>query len=122
MFSSGRKATEQNATPNRHHVSFEKLAETFFKVADARLSNTQKQLLYECHMVLMYHKLAVTALADLLSRRTNVPYSTVKWNLRSLMDMGLLEGGNSEKRGRYAKLTSSAEMLVRYLSKAGECT
>ena len=116
MFSSGRKATEQN-TPPRRHPSFENLAATFCKVADARLSNTQKQLLCECHMVLLYHKLAVTALADLVSQRTNVPYSTVKWNLRSLMDMGLLEGGNSERRGRHAKLTHSAEMLVMYFSK-----
>jgi hypothetical protein len=121
MFSSGHKAAEQNATP-RGHTSFENLAATFFKVADARLSNTQKQLLCECFAVLMYHNLAVTALADLVSQRTNVPYSTVKWNLRSLMDMGLLEGGNSERRGRHAKLTSSAEMLVKYLSKTGELT
>ena len=116
LFSSGHKATEQNTTP-KGHPSFENLAATFFKVADARLSNTQKQLLCECHMVLMYHKLAVTALADLVSQRTNVPYSTVKWNLRSLMNMGLLEGGNSEKRGCHAKMTPSAEMLVGYLSK-----
>ena len=121
MFSSGYKAEEQNATP-KGYPSFESLATTFFKVADARLSPTQKQLLCECARVLLYHKLAVTALADLVSQRTDVPYSTVKWNLRSLMDMGLLEGGNSEKRGRHAKLTSSAEMLVRYLSKAGDYT
>jgi DNA-binding transcriptional ArsR family regulator len=119
MFSSGHKATEQNSTPKRH-TSFENLAATFFKVADARLSDTQKQLLCECYSVLTYHKLAVTALADLVSQRTKVPYSTVKWNLRSLMDMGLLEGGNSERRGRHARLTSSAEMLVRYLSKTEE--
>ena len=116
MFSSSHKATEQNTTP----TSFENLAATFFKVADARLSNTQKQLLCECYKVLMYHNLAVTALADLVSQRTNVPYSTVKWNLRSLMDMGLLEGGNLERRGRHAKLTHSAEMLVRYFFKNSE--
>jgi hypothetical protein len=117
VFSSGYKATEQNATPSGH-TSFENLAVTFFKVADAKLSNTQKQLLCECSMVLEYHNLAVTALADLVSQRTHVPYSTVKWNLRLLMEMGLLEGGNSEKRGRHAKLTSPAEMLVRYLSES----
>ena len=121
MFSSGHKATEQNTTP-RGHSSFENLAATFFKVADARLSDTQKQLLCECSKVLMYHELAVTALADLVSQRTNVPYSTVKWNLRSLMDMGLLEGGNSERRGRHAKLTTPAEMLVRHLSKGRKLT
>ena len=121
MFSSGYKAEEQNATP-KGYPSFESLATTFFKVAEVRLSYTQKQLLCDCYMVLKYHNLAVTALADLVSRRTNVPYSTVKWNLRSLMDMGLLKGGNSERRGRHAKLTSSAEMLVKYLTKNSEYT
>jgi hypothetical protein len=120
VFSSSRKATEQNATP-KEYTSFDNLATTFFKVADTRLSDTQKQLLCECSVVLKYHKLAVTALADLVCQRTGVPYSTVKWNLRSLMDMDLLVGGNSERRGLQAKLTPSAEMLVRYLSKNGEC-
>jgi hypothetical protein len=65
--------------------------------------------------VLEYHDLTVTALADYMSQRSHVPYSTLKWNLRLLTKMGLLLGGDTENRGRKASLTGAARMLVRHL-------
>jgi hypothetical protein len=59
----------------------------------------------------------MTALADKVSRRSGVPYSTVKWNLRSLKDMGLLTGGDLNNKGQFASLTDEARMLVEYLER-----
>ncbi|MFX0045202.1 MAG: hypothetical protein ACFE8Z_05100 [Candidatus Hermodarchaeota archaeon] len=79
------------------------------------MSENQKLVLRVSAELLKYSDLTVTALADLVSRRTTVPYSTVKWNLRSLVNMGLLTGGDMENKGQPARLTSSALMLVDFL-------
>ncbi|MFW9944597.1 MAG: hypothetical protein ACFFB7_06325 [Candidatus Sifarchaeia archaeon] len=79
------------------------------------MSENQKLVLRVSAELLKYSDLTVTALADLVSRRTTVPYSTAKWNLRSLMNMGLLTGGDMENKGQPARLTSSAIMLVDFL-------
>ena len=95
--------------------SFDSLAASFFSLADLRMSENQKLVLRVSAELLKYSDLTVTALADLVSRRTTVPYSTAKWNLRSLMNMGLLTGGDMENKGQPARLTSSAMMLVDFL-------
>lgn len=95
--------------------SFDSLAASFFSLADLRMSENQKLVLRVSAELLKYSDLTVTALADLVSRRTTVPYSTAKWNLRSLMNMGLLTGGDMENKGQPARLTSSAIMLVDFL-------
>jgi hypothetical protein len=99
----------------RAEPTFQNLAQAFFDLAEERLSDTQKFVLRRSAELLRCHELTVTGLADLLSERSDVPYSTAKWNLRTLMDMGLLEGGNSENKGLPAKLTNSAELLAEYL-------
>lgn len=96
--------------------TFQNLARAFFDLAEERLSDTQKFVLCKSAELLRRHELTVTGLADLLSERSDVPYSTAKWNLRTLMDMGLLEGGNSENKGLPAKLTDSAELLAEHLN------
>ena len=108
MFSSDRKVST---------TSFNSLLALFFKLADARMSDTQKTVLKLSHQALKFHDLTVTALADLVSRRSNVPYSTAKWNLRSLKEMGLLTCGNSRCRGEHASLTREARMLADYFNK-----
>ncbi|MBS3795031.1 MAG: hypothetical protein KGY80_09050 [Candidatus Thorarchaeota archaeon] len=99
----------------RAEPTFQNLARAFFDLAKERLSDTQKFVLRKSAELLRCHELTVTGLADLLSERSDVPYSTAKWNLRTLMDMGLLEGGNSENKGLPAKLTDSAELLAEHL-------
>jgi hypothetical protein len=95
--------------------SFDSLAASFFSLADLRMSENQKLVLRVSAQLLKYRDLTVTALADLVSRRTSVPYSTAKWNLRSLMNMGLLTGGDMENKGQPARLTSAAVMLADFL-------
>ena len=67
------------------------------------------------HELLKHHEMTLTALADQVSRRSTVPYSTVKWNLRSLKNMGLLNGGTLNNKGQFACLTTEAQMLADYL-------
>lgn len=105
MFSSDRKVST---------TSFNSLVASFFRLAEARMSDTQKTVLKLSHQVLKFNDLTVTALADLVSRRSNVPYSTAKWNLRSLREMGLLTCGNSYCKGGNARLTREARMLADY--------
>ena len=105
MFSSDRKVST---------TSFNSLVASFCKLANARMSDTQKTVLKLSHQVLKFNDLTVTALADLVSRRSNVPYSTAKWNLRSLREMGLLTSGNSHCKGEHASLTREARMLADY--------
>ncbi|TFG31860.1 hypothetical protein EU527_11435 [Candidatus Thorarchaeota archaeon] len=105
MFSSDRKVS----------TTFSSLVESYFRLATSRLSTTQKTVLIESHKVLKFNDLTVTALADLVSRNSSVPYSTVKWNLRSLKDMGLLTGGDTSSKGTPAQLTPEAQMLADHL-------
>ncbi|MFW9868383.1 MAG: hypothetical protein ACFFEL_02040 [Candidatus Thorarchaeota archaeon] len=81
------------------------------------MSDTQKLVLRLSRNLLRYHDLSLTGLADMVSRRSAVPYSTVKWNLRSLKDMGLLTGGDLNNKGQFAFLTVEAQMLVDYLER-----
>jgi hypothetical protein len=105
VFSSDRKVSVSD---------YQSLVASFHRLADARLTNTQKQVLVESHRLLQFRDLSMTALADLVSRRSSVPYSTVKWNLRSLREMGLLSGGDMSSKGRPAQLTGAACMLATF--------
>ncbi len=113
-FSSGQKACETFHEP-ADNPSFDSLAVAYFALADERLSSTQKTFLRMSAAMLRFHELTLTALADQLSRSSSVPYSTVKWNLRLLVRIGLLDGGDNNSRGKQACLTQTAKMLVRYL-------
>jgi len=117
VFSSGHQVSEQ-FTHLADKPAFENLAASFLRLADLRLSSTQKAVLRMSAQLLEHHRLTVTGLADLLSRRSTVPYSTTKWNLRSLMDLGLLAGGDTQCRGLQASLTPSGRMLAAYLEES----
>jgi len=108
VFSSDRKVST---------TCFNSLVASFFQLAEARMSDTQKTVLKLSKRLLKFNDLTVTALADQVSRRSNVPYSTVKWNLRSLKDMGLLTGGDLSCKGERASLTREAQMLADYFDK-----
>ena len=118
-FSSGHQAYSLK-TQTADLPSFESLMESFFSLAEARLTSTQKFVLRMCKQLLRFHTLTVTALADLLSRSSTVKYSTAKWNLRSLMELGFLTGGDAECRGLPASLTTSASMLADYLDRSND--
>ncbi|MHA1247950.1 MAG: hypothetical protein ACTSPE_11530 [Candidatus Thorarchaeota archaeon] len=111
MFFSESKVSQCEGCP-----ALDMLMRSFLQLADMRLTDTQKTVLRVSAEVLRFHELTMTALADMVSRRTGIPYSTVKWNLRFLADLGLINGGNHRSRGRKAELTGPATMLVRYLT------
>jgi hypothetical protein len=117
VFSSGHQVSEQFTHP-ADKPTFESLAASFLRLADLRLNSSQKTVLRMSAQLLEHHCLTVTGLADLLSRRSTVPYSTAKWNLRSLMDLELLAGGDSQSRGLQASLTPSGQMLAAYLEES----
>lgn len=98
-------------------TTYQSLLASFLQLADARLSDAQKLVLRMSRELLRYNDMTLTALADMVSRRSAVPYSTVKWNLRSLKDMGLLTGGDLNNKGQFAGLTVEAQMLVDYLER-----
>ena len=114
VFSSANQVFQESHKPFAK-PSFESLAASFLSLAEMRMSETQKHVLRVSAQLLRHNDLTVTALADLVSRRTSVAYSTVKWNLRSLLDLGLLSGGDMENRGQLAKLTDAAVMLANFL-------
>ncbi len=99
-------------------TTFQSLLASFFQLAEARLSDSQKLVLRMSRELLRFHEMTLTALADMVSRQSGVPYSTVKWNLRSLKDMGLLTGGDLNNKGQLACLTDEAQMLVDYLERS----
>lgn len=99
-------------------TNFHSLLASFLQLAEARLSDTQKLVLRTSRDLLRFNEFSLTGLADVVSRRSGVPYSTVKWNLRSLKDMGLLTGGDLNNKGQFASLTDEARMLVEYLERA----
>jgi hypothetical protein len=115
VFSSGHQAYE-SYTESPDCPCFESLAATFLALADARLSATQKLVLCMSAEALRHRKLTLTALSDYVSRRSDVPYSTVKWNVRSLVDMGLLNGGDTNNKGLLASMSATAKMLVGHLN------
>ena len=98
-------------------TTFQSLLASFFQLADARLNDTQKLVLRMSRELLRFHDLTLTALSDKVSQRSNVPYSTAKYCMRSLKDMGLLTGGDLSNKGQVARLTNEAQILVDYLER-----
>lgn len=95
--------------------AFDSLRSAFVNMAEARLSPTQKTVLVCSVRTLDHRDLTLTALADQVSRKTGVAYSTVKWNLKTLVEMGLFVGGDAANRGEPARSSDVAVMLANYL-------
>ncbi|NWF96760.1 MAG: hypothetical protein HXY34_11520 [Candidatus Thorarchaeota archaeon] len=113
VFSSSRQSGE--TSPHTDETSSETLFKAYLVLAEAKLSRTQKTVLKHSAAVLGRDSLTLTSLADIVSRKSGIPYSTVKWNLRSLVELGLITGGSSDNRGRPALLTPPAMSLVKHL-------
>ncbi len=114
MFSSGSKTCPM-CEQTLYGSSFRTLASVFLKLAESKMNSTQKSVLAHSVNILRYREVSLTTLADMVSRKSGVAYSTVKWNLRSLVSMGFLIGGDVNNRGEPARYTEEALMLVEYL-------
>lgn len=118
MFSNGSKTCPM-CKQNPAGSSFRRLVSVFLKLAESKMNSTQKAVLVCSVNLLRHREVSLTSLADMVSRKSGVAYSTVKWNLRSLVSMGLLAGGDSSNRGEPAQFTEEALMLVEYLEGIG---
>ena len=114
VFSSGHKA---NFTESAFQElpSFHCFMNSFLKLAETRMSDAMKKTLMMSAQHLRFHVLTITSLADKISRKSSMPYSTVKWNLRYLMRLGLIDGGDSNHRGKVARLTKIGCFLVQHM-------
>lgn len=97
--------------------SFRGLLSAYLSLAAYKLSETQKEVLRGCVHTLHWceQDMTLTALADQVSTKTGIPYSTVKWNMRVLVDLELLQGGNADNRGCPAEYTEVARLVVNEL-------
>lgn len=114
VFSSGHKANFTDSA-YKELPSFQCLMNSFLKLAETRMSDAMKRTLMLSARLLRFHVLTITSLADKISRKSSMPYSTVKWNLRYLMRLGLIDGGDSDHRGKEARLTNTGYFLVQHM-------
>ncbi len=56
-----------------------------------------------------------TALIDRLSEELGIPSSTIRWNLRTLRESGLIRAGRREEKGIPVELTWKGRMMAEYL-------
>lgn len=122
MFSSEYEACKENELIFSWQF-FETLVNTFLVFAETKLSKTQKVILCSCSKILKYDTYTITGLADQVSRRSGLPYSTVKWNLKELIRLGLVKGGDENNKGVKAEMTGPGMMLVKHFQEScsSEC-
>jgi predicted transcriptional regulator len=58
----------------------------------------------------------VTNLVENLSINHDIPPSTLRWNLKKLVELGLIITGNSGNKGIPVKLTDSGKFVCKILS------
>jgi hypothetical protein len=97
---------------------FQLLANTFAQLAKTRLTEKQRFLLHASRYAIQYHpSLSPTALADYLARKFQLPLSTTKFNLKVLINAGLLEINSSRKRRTTILLSFGGHLLTQLLPK-----
>jgi hypothetical protein len=56
-----------------------------------QLKDKQKQIFFSASEILTEKNISINKLADKLSKRFEISFSTIKWNLTKLRDIGLFE-------------------------------
>lgn len=57
-----------------------------------------------------------TKLIDRISKKLDIPKSTVRWNLRGLREAGLIEAGDKDNKGIPVRFTKKGKIMVQYFS------
>ncbi|MFX1575930.1 MAG: hypothetical protein ACFFCF_02025 [Promethearchaeota archaeon] len=97
---------------------FRLLANTFAQLAKTRLTEKQRFLLHASRYAIQYHpSLSPTALADYLARKFQLPLSTTKFNLKVLINAGLLEINSPRKCRTTIRLSFGGHLLTQLLPK-----
>jgi predicted transcriptional regulator len=92
------------------------LALAFTQLAKTRLTKKQLSLLFSARQTLEYHPhLSPTGLADHLARKSRMPLSTTKFNLRVLKTAGLLEAKRTQTLRTTARLSFGGQLLTHLL-------
>ena len=89
------------------------LENVLVKLAMNELTEIQKLLLREVDS--NEGKKTLTSLTRELSKKYNIPESTIKWNLRKLRDLGLIIAGNAETKGTPIRLTDAGRLVIEHL-------
>jgi len=55
--------------------------------------------------------ITVTNLVETLSRNHNIPASTLRWNLKKIVELNLIIAGNLRNKGIPVKLTDFGELV-----------
>jgi DNA-binding MarR family transcriptional regulator len=59
--------------------------------------------------------LTVTSLIEEISRKYGISSSTVRWSAKKLYELGMIECGNSERKGIPVVLTKEGKKILRIL-------
>ena len=76
---------------------------------------TKHQILVLNELKVNVYYFSVTNLIERLSEKHNIPPSTLRWNLKRLVDSGLIIAGNSKNKGIFVKLTESGKLICEIL-------
>ena len=59
--------------------------------------------------------ITVTNLVEVLSRNYSIPASTLRWNIKKLVELNLITAGNSKNKGIPVELTDSGKFICKFL-------
>ena len=85
-------------------------------IAAASTSYTEKQRTLIKWLSRWYDEETIyTVLIERLSKKMDIPKSTVRWNLRGLRETGLILAGDRNNKGVNVELTSMGRLMAEYL-------
>jgi Fe2+ or Zn2+ uptake regulation protein len=76
---------------------------------------TSHQILILKELKINGHYFSVTNLIERLSEKHNIPPSTLRWNLKRLVDLRFIIAGNSKSKGIPVRLTDSGKLVCKIL-------
>lgn len=100
--------------PSYKDSIFEELLKVLVKVCKHRLTVKQKRVLLHLYEV-KYENYTFSKLALNLSKKLRMPFSTVKYILRTLRECGLILAGNQYNKGCLARLSPIGEIVAQKL-------
>jgi len=85
-------------------------------IAAASTSYTEKQRTLIKWLSRRYDEDTIyTVLIERLSKKMDIPKSTVRWNLRGLREAGLILAGDRNNKGVNVELTDMGRLMAEYL-------
>lgn len=78
---------------------------------------TKHQILILNELKQNVHYFSVTNLIERVSERYDIAPSTLRWNVKRLQELELIDCGTSKKKGVLVKLTDSGELIYKILNR-----